>query len=754
MLRIRDFILHTLLLAAATTGGCTCGAGDTLPDEEGAGGTGGSGGQAVDPGPCGMDCSTIQTPPCTVAVCNTGQELGAINQCVVVTAPTGTACDDGVFCTMNDTCDSGACVGGTTNDCGLPHTPCEAVLCDEGTQWCDVAPVNDGTECTPEDLCKVDGVCQLGECVGETKECFISPLAECNAVECDPATGECVGTPDPDLDLAPCVLTGDPCQVDKTCLAGMCGGGIPKDCSLLDVACEIGVCDAPTGACVPEVAPDGSSCGEGIAACQEGSCNNGLCKAFAGPNGTDCNDHDACTTLEECTAGACDGGTTVAGCMIYFKEDFEVCPNGWTFGGDWECGGPTDVGPPAAHNGWNVLATKIGGVYSVNQSYTTTVADSPPIVLTGATNPLLSFWAWEHTEGGTFDGWNLKISTNGGQDFTQITTVTPAYPLTIGGQQAWGGNHSAEGWRNFHADLTSFVGQTIILRFAFRSDSAAVYPGVYLDDLFVTEPLQSPVYVTTDSFPTLYAGLPLSLPMQKSGGTAGAVWSIVPGGVNDDWLDIDPATGELSGTPTLADVGPVSVTVRIQESLFPSNYDDKTLAGNVNYAAYYTSFEGACPAGWTLTGTWECGVPTNVGPPSAFLGSQCLATGIAGNYLPFQTYSTATATSPDIDLSSSPFPKLTFRMWVDTETGYDGFNLKVSNDGGMNWNVVTTVLPPYPQTVQGEPAWSGQLANLQWQAVQANLAAYSGQVVKLRLSFQSDFGENLAGVYVDDFLVQ
>lgn len=755
MLRIRDLVFHSVLIAIAITSGCKCIDGETV-EEEGGGGQGGGGGIAPPELPCGVDCSTIQTPPCTVAVCNTGQELGPVNTCVVKSAPSGTACDDGTFCTMNDTCQNGVCVGGPQNDCGLAHTPCEAVLCVEDSQSCTVAPVNDGTACTPLDLCQVAGVCQLGECLGKPKDCKISPAAECNEMECDPATGECVGTPDPNKDFLPCVLTGPLCQVNKTCLAGECGGGNPKDCSQANGACEIGVCDPPTGLCVPQLAPPGSACVEGVNACQEGTCDpNGTCKAGPGPSGTDCNDHDACTTTEACSLGTCDGGTVVPGCTIYFKEYFEVCPNGWTFGGDWECGGPLNVGPESAHNGWNVAATNLDGNYSTNQSFDVAIADSPPISLAGATSPVLSFWGWERTEGGSFDGWNLKVSTNGGQSFTQVTTVSPPYPLTVGGQPAWGGNHAAEGWRNFQADLSAFAGQTIILRFAFKSDGAAVYPGVYLDDIFVTEPLQNPLYITTGLLPTLYTGVPLSVQMNRIGGTAGAVWSIVPGGVNTDWLSIDPATGVLSGTPTGGDVGPVSVTVRVQESGLPSNYDEKTLLGIVNYAAYYTSFEGPCPGGWTLTGAWQCGIPVNVGPPSAYVGFKAIATGIAANYPDFQTYSSATATSQDIDLSSSPFPTLTFRMWVNTEGGtYDGFNLKISNDGGMNWDVVNTVVPAYPLVVEGEPAWGGQQAALGWQEVHVNLAAYSGQVVRLRFSFQSDFAENYAGVYIDDFLVQ
>lgn len=757
--RIRDFLFCVLLLVVLGLTGCSCDGVDIPEPTEGGGGQGGEGGGGQggeDLGPCGMDCSALVTPPCTMGVCNTGQELGPLNNCVVVASPTGTECDDGAFCTTADTCDGGVCIGGPTNDCGLDVSPCDALICSEETQTCSVAPVNDGTSCTPTDLCQIHGVCQLGECLGEPKDCSFSPLNECNNVACDPETGQCAGTPDPTKDNNACVLTGELCKVDKACQNGQCVGGVAKDCSAFDVSCEIGVCNPATGICGPVDAPEGTSCQEGISTCQVGACDpNGVCKASAAPDGTSCNDHDACDAPDQCLLGACTGGTAVVGCSLHYSESFEVCPSGWTFGGDWECGTPTGLGPPAAHSGMGVIATNVDGVYSVGQSFTTTVADSPPIDLATAVNPILSFWAYDHTEGGTFDGWNLKVSTNNGQSFTQVTTVTPAYPLTITGQPAWGGNHSADGWQNYQADLTAFAGQTVILRFAFRSDAATVYPGVYLDSLFIAEPLQNPLYITTASLPDVYAGMTFSVPMTRNGGLPSAVWSILPGGVNTDWLTIDPATGVLSGTPTAADSGPVTITVRIAEPTLPSNYDEKTLTFNVDYAAYYTSFEGTCPAGWTLAGTWQCGVPTVVGPATAYVGTQCVATRIAGNYLNSQSFATSNATSPAIDLSGSPFPTLRFRMWVDTEgSTFDGVNLKISTDGGLNYEVVDTVTPPYPLTIDGQPAWGGHQQGLGWQVFEANLSAYSGQVVRLRFSFRSDTSGNSPGVYVDDFLVQ
>jgi hypothetical protein len=703
-----------------------------------------------------MDCGQIDTPQCTIAVCNTGQELGPLFSCVVVPAPTGTACDDGKFCTFGDVCDNGTCGGGTQNNCGIKPDPCSSVICYEELQKCDVTPVNDGAACTPTDLCQSNGVCKLGECVGEPKDCTFSPLAECNTVACDPATGKCVGTPDSTKDNAACVLTGDLCTVDRTCQAGQCVGGVPKDCSSLNAGCEVGVCEQETGQCRLTPGPVGTTCDEGIGECAVGACDaKGDCVAAAAPDGSACNDYNACTQADTCVAGACVSGSAVDSCAHYLQDGFETCPNGWTFGGDWECGKPMNEGPPAAYIGDGVIATQIAGLYHVNQSYSTAVADSPAINLTGATNPMLSFWAWNHTEGGSFDGWNLKVSTNGGQSFTQVTTVTPAYNLTVGGQKAWGGNKSAEGWRNYTADLTAYAGQSLIVRFAFRSDGASVFPGVYIDEVVVAEPLLIPLHITTASPLTdVYAGMAYSAQIARVGGTTSAEWSIVPGGQNTAWLTIDPVTGVLAGTPSAAEAGPVTVTVRVVEPTLPSNFAEETFSFIVKPNTYYTSFEGMCPDGWTLTGDWQCGVPTNVGPATAYVGMQCLATQLAGNYSNLQTWAATTATSPDIDLTVAQSPVLTFRMWMDTEgSTYDGVNLKISTDGGMTYSVINGVSPAYPLTIDGQPAWGGHQGGLGWQFMQADLSPYAGQIIRLRFGFRSDSSGNFPGVYIDDIFI-
>ncbi len=136
------------------------------------------------------------------------------------------------------------------------------------------------------------------------------------------------------------------------------------------------------------------------------------------------------------------------------------------------------------------------------------------------------------------------------------------------------------------------------------------------------------------------------------------------------------------------------------------------------------------------------------------MGTQCIGTQIADVYHNDQTFAGATATSPDIDLAGLGSPTLTFRMWVDTEgSTYDGANLAVSTDGGMNYTILSTIVPAYSLTVGGKPAWGGHQSALGWQSVQADLAAYIGQTIRLQFAFRSDSSGTYAGVYIDDILV-
>lgn len=133
------------------------------------------------------------------------------------------------------------------------------------------------------------------------------------------------------------------------------------------------------------------------------------------------------------------------------------------------------MGNPDLANGAN-----IGGYY--NHQYL--VLDTPAMPVTVATSNL-SFRLKYHTEAPStsdnYDGWdacNVRISTDNGVSWTVICGL-PAYNVTSDyafgsvfgegeGVPAWGG--SSDGWVDAAFSLTSYVGQSVKIRFAFASD--------------------------------------------------------------------------------------------------------------------------------------------------------------------------------------------------------------------------------------------------------------------------------------------
>jgi hypothetical protein len=379
------------------------GAGASAAGGATAGGAGGAGGQSL----CAQDCSEIDTPPCLVAVCNEGEYPGQVGACAVVDAPAGTECDDGLFCTVNDTCSAGACVGGPQNDCDLNPPPCTEITCVESTQSCTTAPAENDAPCIPEDLCQVNGTCQSGLCVGHPKDCSFSPLSECNTVSCDSTTGACTATAAIN-DGQGCALTGDLCMSGKTCSTGQCVGGSPKDCSAFTNGCNNGACNAATGNCFSDPVAPGGACLDGVAQCEVGTCEiDGTCTAMPAMNGASCDDGNACTVTDVCGAGIC-AGTPDPGYTVYFTETFANNSAGWMLDTDWEIGptSPSSGGTgnpdpaldhtPTGDNG--VAGVVLGGTAPTNLHpfyYLTS-----PIINTGAASGdvYLEFFRWLNSD--------------------------------------------------------------------------------------------------------------------------------------------------------------------------------------------------------------------------------------------------------------------------------------------------------------------------------------------------------------------
>ncbi|MEK6677058.1 MAG: hypothetical protein AABZ47_15570 [Planctomycetota bacterium] len=189
------------------------------------------------------DCN--DNNPCTTDTCSSG---------MCAFTPNTQTCDDGNFCTINDRCNGGSCLGtavicppdqfcdgsdGQCVDClTIAHCDdenlCTNDTCNDGT--CVFTPnsqvCNDGT------LCTIGDVCTGGTCRGFVVVC---PLPD---QECDPADGlckECLGDAD---------CNDDDACTDDACLENVCQHAEDPDRCDDEDSCTIDLCNPSTGACL------------------------------------------------------------------------------------------------------------------------------------------------------------------------------------------------------------------------------------------------------------------------------------------------------------------------------------------------------------------------------------------------------------------------------------------------------------------------------------------------------------------------
>jgi cysteine-rich repeat protein len=626
--------------------------------------------------------------------------------------------DEGEGCDDRNNLSGDGCSKGCTDE--VAGTVCGNGIWELGEACEDGNLVNlDGCsdQCIQEYVCG-DGVCESN--TGETCE-------RCHQ-DCCPSCGN--GRMEP--------LLGEQCDSNdfggKTCQS-FCYSGGTIDC---DAFCQVDLSGC-TG--------DLPECGNGTAECGEQCDGDDL-------RGKDCTD----LGYTEGTLG-CGGNCRydLSGCTgltWYFHDDFEdaiTVQGNWTLAGGWEYGVPSGVGPGACREG-SCIGTVLAGDYANNLAWGSCSATTREIDLSAATEPLLVFWGWLATEGYTWDGVNVKASTDG-VTWTVVDTVTPAYNLTIDNQPAWGEDvgEFLSVWTTFQADLSAYAGQTIRLRFDLRTDGSGLYPGWYIDDIVVTESALIPVEITTGpNLPRGAVDVPYSHALAATGGAGNYAWSLT-GGSNHEWLTMDPLTGVLSGTPLAANAGPVTVTVRVAESTAPTNIDEQTFSLVVVTPAplpYVESFDAAYPGAFRVEGDWEWGTPSSVGPSACAQGPGCVGTQIDAPYRANQSYTTSILEPSPIDLTGATAPVLAFYHWTQTETGIDGGNVKLSTNGGLTWSILAPD-EGYDGTVAGEAAFTGDRSAAGWRRAIFNLAAYVDQTVTIRFAFRSDSATQYAGWYVD-----
>jgi hypothetical protein len=171
---------------------------------------------------------------------------------------------------------------------------------------------------------------------------------------------------------------------------------------------------------------------------------------------------------------------------LYIVEDFSGTPSGWTLSGAFETGLPRGGIEPEPIGG-ACLATTIGGTYPPGMTFTSDYAQTPEIDLRGARAPVLEFDSWLQTSEWTWeDGVTLQITNDGGERWTAIRDVSPAYNGSSGVTPTWRGTMTP--WRGFTADLTPFADQTVSIRFAaYSSPWTTPAAGWYVDNVMIVE---------------------------------------------------------------------------------------------------------------------------------------------------------------------------------------------------------------------------------------------------------------------------
>ncbi|MCA9519430.1 MAG: hypothetical protein KC609_00590, partial [Myxococcales bacterium] len=189
--------------------------------------------------------------------CNAGVCDETTKSCTTVPKPDTTPCDDGSYCTINDRCDGQGQCGGDPRDCSASGDQCNSGVCDEDSKSCvktpksDTTPCDDGKFCTTNDTCDGQGQC-LG---GPIRNCAGLGNA-CNEGYCDLDKDSCQTRP---------LAKGKPCEDGKYCTindtcdgAGTCVAGEPRNCATTN-SCIAGVCDEATKQCgIPK--PFGTPC--------------------------------------------------------------------------------------------------------------------------------------------------------------------------------------------------------------------------------------------------------------------------------------------------------------------------------------------------------------------------------------------------------------------------------------------------------------------------------------------------------------
>ena len=108
----------------------------------------------------------------------------------------------------------------------------------------------------------------------------------------------------------------------------------------------------------------------------------------------------------------------------------------------------------------------------------------------------LDYWAWWAIES-DFDYAYLEVSADGGKTWKMLPTPSGTDANPVGSNMGWGytgcsgGGDPGQGcspqWVHEQVDLSTYAGQSVLVRFESITDAALNYAGLLLDDISVPE---------------------------------------------------------------------------------------------------------------------------------------------------------------------------------------------------------------------------------------------------------------------------
>lgn len=106
--------------------------------------------------------------------------------------------------------------------------------------------------------------------------------------------------------------------------------------------------------------------------------------------------------------------------------------------------------------------------------------------LGGVDSATLAFWAWYAIEEG-YDYVYLMASTDGGETWTSLNTSVSTDENPAGNNRGNGITGTSDEWTQVTADLSSYAGQIIQLRFVMMNDGGVNETGILIDDIEIAE---------------------------------------------------------------------------------------------------------------------------------------------------------------------------------------------------------------------------------------------------------------------------